>query len=134
LFFLQLHRVLNETGYEEKDDGDPIDACGIDGRGYRGQMVGEFALDMIAHIAVQDACYEELHKNGHAQHIKQPDAPLGILLINISKVVHGEENGHEITDADVLEEITETLTIVVVRRGLAHVMNVANHDNDHDNR
>jgi hypothetical protein len=133
LFFLQLHRVLNETGYEEKDDGDPIDACGIDGRGYRGQMVGEFALDMIAHIAVQDACYEELHKHGHPQHIKQPDAPLGILLVNISKVAHDEEDGHEISDADVLEQITEIMTIVVACRGGVHALNVAIDENCLDN-
>jgi hypothetical protein len=88
---------------------------------------------MMVNIAKHQACYEEFYEYRHSQRIKQPDAPLGILLINISKVIHDEEDGHEIADTDVLEQIAETLAIVVACRGRAHVLNVAIDDNCHYN-
>ena len=70
-------------------------------------MVHVLAFNMMVDIAVENACYEEFHEYRYTQHIKQPDAPLGILLINISKVAHSEEDSHEITDADVLKQIVD---------------------------
>jgi hypothetical protein len=88
---------------------------------------------MMVNIVVDKICNEEFYDNRHAQCIKQPNAPLGVLLINISKVIHDEEDGHEIADADVLEQIAEALAIVVASRGGVHVMNVAIDDNCHYN-
>jgi hypothetical protein len=88
---------------------------------------------MMVNIAKHQARYEEFYDYRHAQRIKQPDAPLGILLIDISKIIHSEEDSHEIADADVLEQIAETLAIVVACRGGVHVLNVAIDDNCHYN-
>jgi hypothetical protein len=88
---------------------------------------------MLVNIIVDMVCYEEFYEYRHSQHVKQPDAPLGILLIDISKKIHDEKDGHEIADADVLEQIAEALAIVVASRGGVHVMNVAIDDKCHHN-
>jgi hypothetical protein len=88
---------------------------------------------MVVNIVKHQTCYEEFYEYRRSQHIKQPDAPLGILLVNISKVAHDEEDGHEISDADVLEQITEIMTIVVACRGGVHALNVAIDENCLDN-
>jgi hypothetical protein len=88
---------------------------------------------MLVNIIVDMVCYEEFYEYRHSQHVKQPDAPLGILLIDISKKIHDEKDGHEIADADVLEQIAETLAIVVACRGSAHILNVAINTNCHYN-
>jgi hypothetical protein len=88
---------------------------------------------MMVNIAKHQARYEEFYDYRHSQRIKQPDAPLGILFIDISKIIHSEEDSHEIADADVLEQIAETLAIVVACRGRAHVLNIAINDNCHCN-
>ena len=96
-------------------------------------MVHIFAFNMMINITKHQACYEEFYEYRHSQHIKQPDAPLGILLVNISKIIHDGEDSHEITDTDVLEQIAEIMTIVVACRGRVHVLNVAINGNCHYN-
>jgi hypothetical protein len=88
---------------------------------------------MVVNIVVDKICNEEFYDYRHSQRIKQPDAPFGVLLINICKVIHDFEDGHEIADADVLEQIAEILAIVVASRGGMHVLNVAIDDNCHYN-
>jgi hypothetical protein len=88
---------------------------------------------MMVNIIVDKVCYEEFYEYRYTKHIKQPDAPLGILLIDISKKIHDEKDGHEIADADVLEQIAETLAIVVACSGRAHILNVAINANCHYN-
>jgi hypothetical protein len=88
---------------------------------------------MMVNIVVDKICYKEFHDYRYTKHIKQPDAPLGVLLINISKVIHDAEDGHEIADADVLEQMAEAMAIVVASRGGVHVMNVAIDDKCHHN-
>ena len=94
-------------------------------------MVHVLAFNMMVNIVVDKICNEEFYEYRYTKHIKQPNAPFGVLLINISKVIHDAEDGHEIADADVLEQIAEALAIIIACRGGVHVMNVAIDDNCH---
>jgi hypothetical protein len=87
----------------------------------------------MVNIAKNHVCYEEFYEYRRPQHIKQPDAPLGIPLINICKAAHNEEDGHEIADADVLKQVAESTAIFVACRCSAHVLNIAINANCHYN-
>ena len=82
-------------------------------------MVG---TDMGKDIVEHEARKEEMEYDGHDRCIEQPDAPLGILLVDVSEIDHHEVNHGKNSFAIKLETAAQCLAIVVGRSCMEHVL------------
>jgi hypothetical protein len=84
-------------------------------------------FDLIIDVFAENTSPTEIQQRRYAQQIKQPEAPLRVLLIIIGKEDHQEEYAEEIRSGNILYQIDKVLIIVITCRGFLHSTNVAIH-------
>ena len=85
----------------------------------------------MKHIFEHISCHGKIKEARNAQHIKQANNPFRVLLVDISKVYHQQEDAPEIADTDIVYQIAEVHAILVVRGGCLHIFDVANYHEGH---
>jgi hypothetical protein len=72
---------------------------------HSGEIFYELRFDVIIDVLAKDAGPGEIHERRCPQQIIHSDAPLRVLLMNISKEGHQLEDAEEITLGDILYQI-----------------------------